>query len=159
MKGRLWLRLGGALLLAAACTGAGIAAWAARRRDWQTVHTFAALLDRLRAAIRYQGAPCAQLLEQAAADERFAALGLAGCRSFADIPLPPCLGAALQSEARQVLREIGGVPSPRACALLAALGTQAAQRAEALRRKADDAWRLYPKLGFCAGVAAALLLA
>ena len=70
------LRLLGAVLLAGACTGGGALLAAQKRALWRQVHSFCALLDFLQAGIRYRAAPCAALLAQAIAGQRFAGLGL-----------------------------------------------------------------------------------
>lgn len=151
-------RLLGALLLIMAGFGGGAALAAERRACWRTIHTFAALLDFLQAGIRYQALPCGQLLAQAAADERFAALGLAACADFAAVPVPPALGPALAGEARQTLDALSAAPQQRACALLARLLAECRVAAEQADRAAAEAEHLYPRLGLCAGLLAVLFL-
>lgn len=158
MSARAVVRLLGALLLVGACTGAGTAVWRARRRACASTHAFCALLEYLLAGIRYQACPCAELLRRAAQDARFAPLRLESCRTFAALPVPGALGDALQGEARETLAALGGVPRERACALLGRLIGQCRAREASLARRADEAGRLYPRLGFCAGVLAAVVL-
>lgn len=152
------LRLLGAVLLVGAGTGAGMGVWERKRRSYTTVHAFCALLEYLLAGIRYRACPCAELLRQAAADARFAPLDLTPCEAFDALPVPAPLGEGLQGEARQILAVLGGVPCAQACALLGQLLGQCRAREKALARCAEEAGRLYPRLGFCAGVLAAVVL-
>lgn len=152
------LRLVGALCTVAAGTGAGVALWAKRRADHGSVQAFAALLSYLLTAIRYQAAPCDDLLRRAAQQPRFAQLGLVSCGDFAALPIPEALGTPLQSESRAVFAALGSVPRQRACELLEHLLTMCREREQALGRRASEAGSLYPRLGFCAGVLAVLIL-
>ena len=152
------LRLLGAVLLAGACTGGGALLAAQKRALWRQVHSFCALLDFLQAGIRYRAAPCAALLAQAIAEQRFAGLGLEHCTDFSALPVPAALGPDLAAQVRQALAELGTAPRLRACALLARLLEQCRERERALNTAAGDAVRLYPRLGFCAGLVLVLFL-
>lgn len=152
------LRFAGALLLAGACAGCGAALAAHKRAAWRQVHTFCALLDLFYGGIRYQAQPCAALLAQAAADARFAALGLDACADFAAVPVPAALGPELAAQAAQTLAALGAAPRQRACTALARLLEQCRGRARELNALAGDAMRLYPRLGLCAGLLLVLLL-
>lgn len=152
------LRLAGMLLLTGTGTGGGWALYQRRYEAWRQVHVFAELIDHIAAAIRYQAWPCAQILAGAARDVRFAGLGLEGCTAFSQLPVPPALGGALAAQARQTLCGLGAVPHERACATLAAL-LAGCRRCEAQAwQQAREARRLYPRLGFFAGLATALIL-
>lgn len=125
--------------------------------SWQQIHTFIALIEYLLTAIRYQAYPCSELLTMLGQDPRFADEDLKNCQTFADIKVPVALGRVLQQEARQTLVELGGAPYPRACDLLGRLLSQCQKQEQTIRQKADDAWRLYPKLGLCIGLLFVLL--
>lgn len=153
-----WLRFLGAVLLAGACTGAGAALALQKRAAWDRVRTFCALLELFHGGIRYQALPCAQLLAQAAADGRFAALGLDTCADFAAVPVPAALGPALAAQAKQTLRELCAAPRLHACALLVRLLEQCRAREREQNAAAGDAMRLYPRLGLCAGLLLVLVL-
>ena len=154
----IWLRFAGALLLAGACGGAGAALAARKRAAWLQVHTFCELLDFLHGGIRYQALPGTVLLARAAAEPRFAGLGLEGCRDLGAVPVPPALGAALASSAAQTFGELCTAPRLRACAALSRLGERCRERERELDRAASEAQRLYPRLALCAGLLLVLFL-
>ena len=152
------LRFLGAVLLAGACTGGGLALAGQKRATWQRVHSFCALLEHLYGGIRYQGLPGPQLLAGAAGDERFATFGLAGCSDLAAIPVPAALGPALAAQAKQTLDELCKAPLAQVCAALERLLEQCRERERELNNAVGDALRLYPRLGFCLGLVLVLLL-
>lgn len=152
------LRFWGSLLLTAAAAGMGYGLALRKRAVWEQLHAFCALLEYLRAGIQFRAEPCAPLLAGAAADPRFATLALESCREFSEIRPPPALGQTLCAEVRQALAELTSAPRQRACAILSHLLLQCQAAERAADQAASEAVRLYPRLGLCAGLAAALLL-
>lgn len=153
----LFLRLTGALLLS--CAGAGIglsaaACWADRLRE---VHTFARLLDYLAALLETQALTGQELLHRAARSPDFAVFCPVEALALAELRPPGALPAALREELASALTAAAESPRPHACAALRRLAALCEQdyhqRADACRA----ARRLWPKLGGCLGLLAAIL--
>lgn len=154
----LILRLAGSLLVFGAFFGGGILCWQRCRARWLQTHRFVLLLERLLRAIRYRALPGEELLRAVAREADFSGLGLEGCRTLAELPLPASLDKTLAAEVQEGLRAVAGAPHAAACQLLEGL-VEACRRAEAGQSAAaQEAGRLYPKLGACLGVLAVILL-
>ena len=145
------------LLLCAAGGGLGLAAAQKQERRWGQVHTFARLLSYIGQTLQYLPLPAADLLERAAAYPEFAALGAAACTQLSDLAPPTALPAPKRDEMQSLLRAAGESDRAGACEMLAAAAAlcedAAAERLPALRQ----ARCLWPKLGVCAGLLAAVL--
>ena len=152
------LRALGACLLVLACGGAGVLLALRQKRQWESVHVFNQLLDYLRTGILYRAQAGEELIEDAAAWPDFAALGLGGCQKLRDIPPPTGFGSALQREIADCLAGVEDAPREAGCAALAQLLTLCRAAEEEQRRALREAVRLYPKLGLCAGLMAAIVL-
>ena len=151
------LRRVSTLLLCAAGGGRGLAAAQKQERRWGQVHTFARLLSYIGQTLQYLPLPAADLLERAAAYPEFAALGAAACTQLSDLAPPAALPAPKRDEVQSLLRAAGESDRAGACEMLAAAAAlcedAAAERLPALRQ----ARCLWPKLGVCAGLLAAVL--
>ena len=154
----LALRLLGAALLVAAGTGGGLAVYGHRYGHWRQLHTFARLLVYLQSTLAFQPLLAEELLRHAAQYPEFSRLGLAGCRSLAELPLPAALTPALCQEIRQGLEQLAWQPRAGACATLRRLASLCEDAAAQCRREAQAARSLWPRLGACAGVLAVILL-
>ena len=133
----VFLRTAGALLLILAGAGGGFAAAARIGTQQRQCHAFARLLAYL-----------AELLE---------AQGLAGPELLALRP-PDCLPDALCREIAETLAAAEESPRLTACAALRRLAALCEAEADELAARAHDARRLWPRLGGCLGVLAAILL-
>ena len=152
------LRLLGGVLLVAAGTGGGVAVYARKQRQWRQLHTFARLLDYLRELLAYQALNGRELLARAARYPAFARLGVTGGGTLAALPMPECLPAAVQLEIRQGLEQLALAPRASACATLRRLEALCEEAAAQKQEEARAARRLWPRLGACAGMLAAILL-
>lgn len=154
------LRWVGAALLVLAGTGAGLAAAAGESEKRRRMYAFRSFLQWLLTEIQYCAAPADLLLELAAQNGAFAQQGAAGHRpeKFADLPVPEAFSPALRGELRDILCQLSSAPRAVGCtALRRAAELCRAEEAEQ-REKERAAQRLYPRLGACAGILAALLL-
>lgn len=162
------LHMAGALLLAAACGGAGLYRAQRERRARRLLEDLLRLLDMFEEGILYQRSPTDKLWRQA--------LAMHACFSVLELP-----ENGEQAQWAQLLKnapELEGVLSaevrPAVCRWLAALGCSEAEaecgriralralllrEAEKARERETQAARLYTTLGLCAGAAAVILLA
>lgn len=151
------LRLVSTLLLCAAGGGLGLAAAQKQERRWRQVHTFARLLSYMGQTLRYLPLPADELLARAAAYPEFAAIGLADCTALAALPPPAALPAPKRDEVQSLLCAAGESDRTGACEMLTAAAAlceeSAAEKAPTLRQ----AYSLWPKLGVCGGLLAAVL--
>lgn len=153
------LRLLGAFLLAATGWGAGWGAAQAARRQWRELHTFVRLLEHLRDDLICRALPGDELLASASLYPEFSPLALGTCRSLAALPLPDALDTARQMEIRAGLQGICLAPREQAAAALERLAKLCREAEEEKHTAAGTARALYPRLGLCLGVMAAILLA
>ena len=151
------LRLVSTLLLCAAGGGLGLAAAQKQERRWRQVHTFARLLSYMGQTLRYLPLPAAELLERAAAYPEFAALGAAACTQLGNLAPPAALPAPKRDEVQSLLCAAGESDRTGACEMLTAAAAlceeSAAEKAPTLRQVRS----LWPKLGVCGGLLAAVL--
>lgn len=152
------LRILGGILLVAAGTGCGAAIYGRKHRQWQQLHTFARLMAYLGELLSYQPLSGRELLGRAARYPAFARLGVAKCCELATLPLPECLPLAAQMEVRQGLEQIALEPRANACTTLRHLESLCEEAAATRWEEAQAARRLWPRLGACAGMLAAILL-
>lgn len=153
----LWLRLLGAALLVLTGCGCGAAAYGRRRDAWRQLHTFAKLLWHLQTSLEYKALPAHRLLRTAALYPEFATLGLENCQSFAELPLPPAMSRAVKREIAAELAGLGMAPRHTVCTALRRLYEQSEKDAIQAEQQAAAALQLYPRLGACAGLLAAIL--
>lgn len=152
------LRMLGALLLVAAGTGGGLAVYWHSYGRWRQLYTFARMLGYLQSTLAFQPLRGEELLRRAAKYPEFFHLGLAGCRSLSELPLPSALPPALCQEIRQGLEQLAWEPRAGACATLRRLTALCEDAATQCQRQAQAARSLWPRLGACAGVLAVILL-
>ncbi|UYJ35342.1 MAG: hypothetical protein OGM67_03135 [Oscillospiraceae bacterium] len=152
------LHVAGGMLLLCAGMGCGFTA-AAHIRDCQRqLHSLSRLFGYLAELLNAQALAGPELLHRAARCPEFADFCPAGAAALADLQLPSCLPEALRCEALQTLRTAEESPRLTACAALHRLAAlcegEACSRSEQYRA----AQLLWPRLGACLGVLAAILL-
>ncbi len=152
------IRVLGGLLLVAAGTGGGIAVYSRKYHQWRQLHTFARLLAYLRELLAYQPLNGGELLARAARYPAFARLGVGECGTLAALPLPGSLPPGTRQELQQGLEQLAFEPRSNACATLKRLETLCEDAAVSKREESQAARRLWPRLGACAGMLAAILL-
>lgn len=154
----VFFKVSGALLLTLSGVGGGVAAAARSRERWHQVRRFAALLEYFRQAVHYRAIPAADVLATAALRGDFAGFGLEQCDSFSQIRLPAVLQRCVGTEIRDGLRELECAPRESACRTLQHLTSLCGQIEREVGAEATRAYRLYPRLGGCVGLLAAILL-
>lgn len=153
----LVLHLTGALVLTAVGFGGGALMYLQKRTAWRQAHDFVRLLDYLLLAVRYRAIPCEDLLAMAAQNPAFTSLGLDGCRAFLEIPIPPPFVQALGRELQEGFADLENAPQSQACDTLTRMITLCRSTEQEKRNTATQARALYPKLGACLGLMAAIL--
>lgn len=154
----VFFKMAGALLLTLCGVGGGMAAAARSQEHWHQVRRFAALLEYLRQAVLYRAMPAADVLAMAALRSDFADFDLERCGSFSQIPLPPVLQRCVGAEIQDGLRELEYAPSESACRTLQHLSSLCREIESDVGAEAALARKLYPRLGGCVGMLAAILL-
>ena len=152
------LRVLGGLLLVAAGGGGGAALYGRKHRQWRQLHTWARLLGYLRELLACQPLNGRELLARAARYPAFARLGVEGCATLAALPLPDAFPPELRQELRQGLEQLALEPRSSACATLQRLERLCEQAAARKWEETQAARRLWPRLGACVGMLAAILL-
>jgi len=147
----------GMILLTAAGWGGGVSLWKRKKARWQQIHTFARLLRYLQNQLEYLALSGDELLVSASAWPEFAALGIQKCRTLQELPVPEGIEQALADEIRTELGRLGLSSRENACRSLCRLERLCAEEAAACKERAGEARSLYPKLGACAGLAAAII--
>lgn len=156
MTGAL-LRTAGMALLALTGFCGGWLAYCRKNRCWQQTRTFARLLEYLQESVRYHSIPCEDLLLLAAAKPEFAALDLSGCHDFAQLNVPPALRNSCGPELCEGLASLATAPHESVCTALSHMALLCRQAAQKSGEEAVQARRLYPRLGACLGVMAAIV--
>lgn len=154
----LVMRLVGMGLLVAAGTGAGICFCLHKRQEWWQAHTFARLLLYMGRLLGYQRLTGAEMLRRAARYPDFQTLGVETCDELAALSAPESLPEALRQEVQQGLLHLGEEPRAEAGATLERLASLCEEAAERNKKEAEDASRLWPRLGACVGVLVAILI-
>lgn len=154
----VFLRSIGALLLILTGAGGGFAVYGHKLRDWQQLRTLAGLFGYLQGLLSYQAMAGDELLGWAARYPEFSMLDLDDCRRLADLPLPAALPPVLAQEVRSGLTQLALQPRDNACATLQRLADLCGRAAEEKGKEVQAARTLWPKLGICAGILAAILL-
>lgn len=152
------LRLLGALLLTAAGTGGGWAAARRRQRECEQVARFGELLAYLGQLLAYQALPAPVLLARALHCTGRETEAWSNCTALAELPIPPCLPEPLQNELRSGLAALELLPRTAACDALQHMAGLCRAQADTMQKSADEARRLWPRLGASAGLLAAILL-
>lgn len=145
-------------LLAVCGAGFGFILAAKDQNKWRTAHTFTRLLEYTRDAIRYRGCPAEDVLSAAAAYPEFARLGLAQCSRFAEVAVPGVFEAAIRQELQTALIALESCGRESACQTLEGMICLCRPQEETLHASACLSMRLYPRLGGCMGILAAIFL-
>lgn len=153
------LKITGGLLLVLCGVGSGAAFAAQAQERRRQAQRFAELLDYLWQAVRYRAIPAQEVLTMAALHKDFAGFGLESCSSFAQIRVPPVVQRAMGTEMADGLRALESAPRESACHTLQHLSCLCRDIERKTGAEAERACRLYPRLGGCVGMLAAILLA
>ena len=119
---------------------------------------FARLLAYLAELLEAQALAGPELLARAARCPAFSACCPAGTAALSALRPPDCLPDALCREIAETLAAAEESPRLTACAALRRLAALCEAEADELAARAHDARRLWPRLGGCLGVLAAILL-
>lgn len=153
------LHLLGMLLMVLSGGGVGVSLYWKKQENWHQIRCFVHFLEYLLLAIQYQAIPGEELLWQAAQRPEFATLQLHGCENFAQISPPAGLAEGAKAELTQGLARLVEVPHEAACRTLEQLLVLCRRYEKEAGGMAAQARALYPKLGFCVGLMAAIFFA
>ena len=132
--------------------------WVCRSRPQRQCHTFARLLAYLAELLEAQALAGPELLARAARCPAFSAFCPAGTAELSALRPPDCLPDALCREIAETLAAAEESPRLTACTALRRLAALCEAEADELAARAHDVRRLWPRLGGCLGVLAAILL-
>lgn len=152
------LCLTGGLLLVVCGAGVGFVLAQAEREKWRSAHAFSRLLQYAEDSIRYKGVPAEEVLRAAAAYPEFARLGLGSCSRFGELAVPQSFSDAMGRELRDNLFSLEACGRESACKTIEGMILLCRSREDILEQNAQNAMRLYPRLGGCIGALAAILL-
>ena len=152
------LYLFGAVLLAAAGAGGGTCLALRARRRWQDAHAFGRLLDYLHGAIRYRTLTAAKCCRKPPPTPNLPALAWRTATAWAGWSRPTPLSRRCGRNFAPTWKPWKAPRGDTACEMLCRMADLCRQAETGLRRQADAALRLYPRLGGCAGALAAILL-
>lgn len=152
------LRFVGALLLILAGAGSGMAVYSHKYSCWRQLYTFSRFLQYLEETLTYQALTGTQLLRRAERYPEFAQIGLARCRELTDVPLPASMPEPLRQEVRSNLEQLAFESRTSACSTLQRMARLCEDAATEKQSEASGALKLWPRLGACLGVFAAILL-
>lgn len=149
--------LGGGLLV---LCGGGIG-WTSACRKRETARRIAAFerfLQYVLEAIRFRRLPGAAVLAMAARHEEFSSFCSDGVTVFSQVKPPDCLESELGSEMREGLCALETATQQNACDTLAHLCELCRCAGLRARESAGHALQLYPRMGACLGLLAAIVL-
>lgn len=149
--------LGGGLLV---LCGGGLG-WTSAYRKKETalrIAAFERFLYYILESIRFRNLPGAAVLAMAARHEDFAPFCPEEDGSFSQIRLPDCLASQLGKELEEGLCRLETAPRQNACDTLVHLSELCHRTGLQAQDTAGQALRLYPRMGACLGLLAAIVL-
>lgn len=149
--------LGGCLLV---CCGGGLG-WTSACRIRATerqISAFIRFLQYLKESIQFRNLPGPVLLTMAARHPEFRSFCPEPPATFSGIRPPGCLRAALETELREGLELLEHAPAQNACDTLEYLTGLCRRECTRAQDSAYKAMRLYPRMGACLGLMAAVVL-
>lgn len=149
--------LGGGLLV---LCGGGLgwtAAWHKKDKACR-IMAFERFLSYILESIRFRGLPGPMVLEMAARHQDFAPFCPVVNASFSQIRPPDCLTASLENELKEGLCLLETAPRETACDTLMHLSELCHRTGMQAQNAAGQAMRLYPRMGACLGLLAAIVL-
>lgn len=155
---KVLFRLLGTCFLMAAGTGAGILACQHKRKGWHQLYTWYRLFFYFQQLLGYQSLTGEEMMMYAREYPEFEELQLENCASLEELPLPEMLTAACRKEIRSALFQLAMAPRTVARQTLAHIAELFREAAAQKDREVQAVDKLWPRLGFCAGVLAAILL-
>lgn len=153
-----FLYLTGGMLLAVCGAGAGYGLALTQRRRWQISRAFGRLLEYIGTAIQYQNMTGAELFARASQYPEFDCLKLGTVLRFGELVPPSVFSDGIRGELAVDLCALESASRETACNLLNRMVAICGTQETSLHRTADTALHLYPRLGGCAGMLAAILL-
>lgn len=152
------LRLLGTCLLVTAGTGAGIFACQRKRKEARQLYIWYRLFFYFRQLLSYQSLTGEEMLMYAKEYPEFEGLQLENCGSLEELPLPEALAASCCKEIHSALLQLAMAPRTVACQTLAHIAQLFHEAAAKKDKEVQAVGKLWPRLGFCAGILAAILL-
>lgn len=152
------LRLLGTCLLIVAGTGAGVFACQRKRKVWYQLYTWNRLFFYFQQLLSYQSLTGEEMLMYAREYPEFEGLPLENCGSLEELPLPETLTISCRKEIHSALLQLAMAPRMVACQTLEHIAELFREAAFQKDKEVQAVEKLWPKLGFCAGVLAAILL-
>ena len=136
--------------------GGGVLLFLREKKQWAQMYAFNRFLAYLESSIRYRAIPGEDLIRTAAAWPELSSLGLDSVSKLRDVAPPQAFGVALRREIVDCLCTIEAVPRESACETLLQVLRLCKAAEEERSHAMQEAGRLYPRLGLCAGLLAAL---
>lgn len=152
----MFLRGVGTLCVGLSGWACGMLAVQKKRKSWQQIHTFVRLLAYLQNSIQYRELPMEAVLNGALRYEEFSCFQLWNCHELKDVPLPMAFQKALRAELQADMEQVAFLPHEAACKTLQQMREICSDAEQEHQKRLEEAIRLYPKLGACAGILLAL---
>lgn len=155
----LFLKLLGGTLMVVCGWGIGLMAANSKRKTAGSAAAFERFLQYMAEAIRFRSLPGAVILTMAAQHPEFADFFPERATNFSQVQPPDCLAVACGAELQEGLRTIESASRQTACETLAHLSGLCCRTGMKMQESALRAQRLYPRMGACFGLLAAIVLA
>lgn len=152
-------KLLGACLLAGFGGGTGWILACRKHICWQQTEAFTRFLQYISESIRFRSLPAAAVLAMAAQHPEFAPFCMGASAAFSQLQPPECLDKILGTELREGLSALESGPRQTACDTLQHLIELCRCAGEEMRQTALQTQKLYPRMGACIGLLAAIALA
>lgn len=154
----LFLKILGGILLVLCGSGIGWTAACRKREAARQVSEFERLLQYIEEAIRFRSLPGMMILAMAAQHPEFSSFCSVGTTTFSQIYPPDYLSAECGVELREGLHALETSSHQSACDILAHLQELCHHTGIVAQESSIHAQRLYPRMGACLGLLAAIVL-
>lgn len=154
----LFLKFLGGGLLVLCGGGLGWTAACRKRDNMYRITSFERFLSYILESIRFRNLPGPIVLEMAARHPEFAPFCPVNKVSFSQIRPPDCLISNLENELKEGFCLLETAPRQNACDTLMHLGELCHRSGLQAQDAAAQALRLYPRMGACLGLLAAIVL-
>lgn len=154
----LFLKFLGGSLLVLCGGGIGWTSACRKRENACRIETFMRFLQYVQEAVRFRCLPSTVVLSMAAHRAEFAAFCPEKTVTFSQIRPPDCLDDLVGNEVREGLNTLESASRKNACDILEHLSGLCCHAGEQAQDTAMQALRLYPRMGACLGLLAAIVL-
>lgn len=155
----LFLKFLGGSLLVLCGGGIGWTSACRKKEEAHRIETFVRFLQYVQEAVRYRCLPGTVVLTMAAQHREFAEFCPDVLPAYSKIKPPACLEEHFGRELREGLQTLETTSRQSACEILDHLCEVCRYAGKQARDSAGQAQRLYPRVGACMGLLAAIVLA